>query len=336
MADYQPSEVEWNTYGTMFAASRFGSRLLRVALWGIQTFMVVSCTSTFFKLWKERRQGYLRFILFSTVILAVTSIELGLDIWLVFRNLFKGGPSPRSYVEAFQADNVNESLRGPRIAAIALSDMTIVLADVLMATLAVFHRVDRVAMASCTSFSGMHWVFWTAYAALAEFSAISESLSVTFNVMVTGLILFELTSAYSFVSRAYPDRKRPSMYSTAAARVIESAAPLTFFGISYITMTAMTFYHRPEILPQRGTLFAIREVSATLYCSFSALSPQMIIFRVLNGQSWKNTHESRQVAEIHSQSLRFAIPDLTLADGTARNKARFLEEVPMRGLTVGM
>ncbi|KAH6912338.1 hypothetical protein BKA70DRAFT_1219465 [Coprinopsis sp. MPI-PUGE-AT-0042] len=267
MASYQPSEAEWKTYGTMFAASRFGSRLLGVALWGIQTFMVVSGISTFFKLSKERRKGHLRFLLFSTAILAVTSLDLGLDIWIVFRNLFQGGPNPRSYVEAFRADDANESLRRPQIVATALSDRN------NHSFRSSYGKLwTGVAMASRPSFCGMCWVFWmltskTAYP--AEFSAIAESLSVFVNVTVTGLILFELRTSCSAMYRAYPHRKRPSMYTTTAARMVESAAPLTFFGIIYVTVTALTYYRRPEIFGRRGTLNSISEVSASLYYSFS-------------------------------------------------------------------
>jgi hypothetical protein len=37
MASYEPSDAEWQVYGTMFAASRFGSRILATALWGEQS-----------------------------------------------------------------------------------------------------------------------------------------------------------------------------------------------------------------------------------------------------------------------------------------------------------
>ncbi|KAH6912339.1 hypothetical protein BKA70DRAFT_1398269 [Coprinopsis sp. MPI-PUGE-AT-0042] len=337
MANYQPSEAEWNTYGTMFAASRFGSRLLRVALWGIQTFMVVSGISTFGKLSKERRKGYRRFLLFSGVILAVTSLDLGLDIWIVFRNLFQGGPSPRSYVEAFRADDMNESFRRPQIVTIALRGATIILSDILMAMWTGWRWLLAPPSVACAGSFAARLVFLirmlplkTAYpVALGEFSVIAESLSVFVNVMVTGLILFELRTSCLAICRVYPHRKRPSMYTTTMARMVESAAPLTFFGIIYVTVTALIYSHRPESLTQKGALNSICEVSASLYYSFSALSPQMMIFRVLDGQLWKNTQESMQLTEIVSQSLRFAIPDPTPADEAFFGAARGLHvEVP--------
>jgi hypothetical protein len=45
-----------------------------------------------------------------------------------------------------------------------------------------------------------------------------------------------------------------------------------------------------------------------------ALSPQMIIFRVLNGKSWKNVSESNELTERFSKPLRFAPPGSTSTD----------------------
>jgi ABC-type microcin C transport system permease subunit YejB len=74
---------------------------------------------------------------------------------------------------------------------------------------------------------------------LAATTMLAESLSVSVNVMVTALILFKLSRTWSGISKYFPNLQRPRMYTNAAAVVIESAAPLTVFGICYVIATAL-------------------------------------------------------------------------------------------------
>jgi ABC-type microcin C transport system permease subunit YejB len=97
---------------------------------------------------------------------------------------------------------------------------------------------------------------------------IAESLSVSTQLMVTGLILFRLTMTWASVSKMCSDLKRSSMYSSAAAIVIESAAPVALLGTFNIIVKAISYYHKPEILARRGTLNTMHEVSYSLYFSF--------------------------------------------------------------------
>ncbi|KAH6912308.1 hypothetical protein BKA70DRAFT_1219440 [Coprinopsis sp. MPI-PUGE-AT-0042] len=153
---------------------------------------------------------------------------------------------------------------------------------------------------------------------LAQAAIISGGLSVSMNVMVTGLILFQLWKTWSFMSKACLNQKRPSMYSNVAAMMIESAAPLAVFGVCWVTVTAISYHGKPERLFDRGVLNSLAEVSESLYNSFSALSPQMIIFRVLNGQSWRNAREGNEQTEKFSQPLRFVrdTPDSNSSDNS--------------------
>ncbi|KAH6912335.1 hypothetical protein BKA70DRAFT_830541 [Coprinopsis sp. MPI-PUGE-AT-0042] len=327
MATYQPSEAEWNAYGTMFAASRFGSRVVTIALWGIQAFMVVAGVGTYCKIPKERRKGHLRFLVFSGFILATYSTFLVLDTRQVFRDLFLAGPSGRSYVEVFRADAEDLSARPVQLVSVAMGDLTIIGGDILMLwrcyvvwrsrrwdivlpfLACVGTIISRVIGLIIMTSKG-----WLTGGPVAETNMISQSLSVSVNVMVTALILFQLGRTWSVVSKAYPNRRPPTAYSSAAAILTESAAPLTIFGICYVTVLAITYYRKPVILSQRGALNALSEVSLCLFYSFSALSPQMIIFRVLNGQSWKTANESTRLTEKLSTTLRFATPHSTSTD----------------------
>ncbi|KAH6912331.1 hypothetical protein BKA70DRAFT_1267246 [Coprinopsis sp. MPI-PUGE-AT-0042] len=336
MTTYQPSEAEWDAYGTMFAASRFGSRLVRVALWGanstytgIQAFMAVDGVSTYFKFPRERRKGYLRFLVFSGVMLAANSISLLFDIWVVFDNLFKAGPDGISYIKAYRKASESHGLnRRVMVTGGAMGDVTAAAGDILLLwrcsilwssrrwvviipSLACAGSIVSRIVGLVNAVSTRRLLL-EGPAAVASITA--ESLSVSMNITVTGLILFQLTRTPLMISRLCPNMKHSRTYSNVAAIVIESAAPLTIFGICYITVTAIAYYHNLEVLQERGIVFSLNEVSYALYASFSALSPQMIIFRVLNNQSWKNAHESNELSEKLSTTLRFARPGSTSTD----------------------
>ncbi|KAH6912304.1 hypothetical protein BKA70DRAFT_1535664 [Coprinopsis sp. MPI-PUGE-AT-0042] len=329
MATYTPSNEEWNTYGMMFAASRFASRLASVALWGIQVFMALYGISAYLRMTKERRKGLPRFLVFSAMMLATSSAYLILDTRQVFRNLFNAGPSGRSYVEAFRADAKNQGLRSAQLVTAAMTDMTVIGGDILVLWrcyivwrsrrwvivvpfLACFGTiVSRVVGLTFMGLKGN-----ITEGPYAETTMVSESLSVTMNVMATGLILFQLARTWSTVSKAYPIQSRPRMYSNVAGILIESAAPVSIFGICYVIVLAIDYYRKPEILLERGTLGSLAEVVSCLYYSMSALSPQMIIFRVMTGRSWKNGRESNELAASLSQPIRFAAPTTSMTDSS--------------------
>ncbi|KAH6912337.1 hypothetical protein BKA70DRAFT_1535717 [Coprinopsis sp. MPI-PUGE-AT-0042] len=273
---------------------------------------------------KERRKGYLQPLIFSGVILVASGICLVLDVWVVFNNLFKAGPTGISYIEAYRNDSAgNSSHNVVMILSSVTGDVTIAAGDILLFGAAgdglssspplpargvsVISRIVCLVMMSKRSYivEGL----------VAVVSMTAESLSVSTNVAVTGLIVFRLAGASRRASRLCPSMKRSGTYSNVAAMIIESAAPLAIFGICYIIVTAIAYYHYPETLSQQGRVNTLSEVSGSLYVAFSALSPQMIIYRVLNGQSWKNAHESNELTESflqHFGSQHHVLPHQTM------------------------
>jgi hypothetical protein len=93
-------------------------------------------------------------------------------------------------------------------------------------------------------------------------------LSVGMNIIVTFLILLRLLMASKALSRALPDHKGPSMYTHVAAIIIESAAPLTLFGIGFIIATALTNWSPPESILEKARRFIATDVFSWLYYSF--------------------------------------------------------------------
>ena len=94
------------------------------------------------------------------------------------------------------------------------------------------------------------------------------SLSVATNVMTTGLIIARLMGTYRQTSRAFHDRMPPRMYSTVVAVIVESAAPLAFFGICLVITRSILIVKPPEKPIPRGRLQVFDVVSNGLYSSF--------------------------------------------------------------------
>jgi hypothetical protein len=100
----------------------------------------------------------------------------------------------------------------------------------------------------------------------------SACLSVSMNIMVTFLILWKLGRTWLEVSRAFPDRTRPHMYSNVMAVVVESALPLAVLGVFSIVAVSIETLHLPEKPIERAKVKVVREVSGWLYYSFCVRS----------------------------------------------------------------
>ncbi|KAH6912336.1 hypothetical protein BKA70DRAFT_1535713 [Coprinopsis sp. MPI-PUGE-AT-0042] len=319
MSTYQPSEAEWNAYGTLFAATRFGTRVVRAALCGIQAFMTIDCISTYLTMPKERRKGHLRLLVFSGVILIATSINLAFDIWVVF--------GFRCWKFEYACDDP-WWCHGGRVSGFwGCSFGGVIIIPFLACIVSNVGRIISLVVMTRTSFRP------EGTAALA--SVVAESLSVFMKVMVTYLILFQLLRTWLIMSRTCPNLQRSRTYSRVAGILIESAAPLAVFGICFVTAIAINYYRKPQILARRGTLNALTEVSSSLYYSFS-----MIIYRVLNGQSWKNARESNELTEKLSTGFQFTRPcssstDEMEAEGALSQCPRTSRDVKLESTSYG-
>ncbi|KAF4620402.1 hypothetical protein D9613_001180 [Agrocybe pediades] len=97
------------------------------------------------------------------------------------------------------------------------------------------------------------------------------SLSVSLNIIVTGLISYQLLSARHQLKKTLPAESL-QMYTGVTAILVESALPFSLMGIVF----AVTYGKNMDVGP------AFLFVWATL----CALCPQFIIFRVVMGRSW--------------------------------------------------
>ncbi|KAG2003806.1 hypothetical protein CC2G_004379 [Coprinopsis cinerea AmutBmut pab1-1] len=111
------------------------------------------------------------------------------------------------------------------------------------------------------------------------------SLTVGVNVIATALIAFRIIRAQQAIRRSLPARNM-GMYNTAARIIIESALPLAIFGLITVILNIVNW--GSDSATDSLTYSTVASIFSSLYASFAALSPQMIIFRVTTGRS--HTH----------------------------------------------
>ncbi|RXW17397.1 hypothetical protein EST38_g8450 [Candolleomyces aberdarensis] len=109
----------------------------------------------------------------------------------------------------------------------------------------------------------------------------ATALTVTTNVVITGLISFRLLRARRSLSKLLPSADM-HLYTGVVAILIESALPLSLFGILAAVMQQLG---NSAVGTSVGFLVC-DPLFAGLFYSFCTLSPHMIIFRVTTGRSF--------------------------------------------------
>ncbi|KAJ2924158.1 hypothetical protein H1R20_g12937, partial [Candolleomyces eurysporus] len=129
----------------------------------------------------------------------------------------------------------------------------------------------------------------------AEISSASSLLTVSTNVVVTSLITFHLLRARRTLSKLLPS-KDMRLYTGIVAILIESALPVTIFGIIQAALAHTSNRSEVEVV--------CLSVFDGLFSAFCALSPHMIIFRVTTGRSFTRFPSVKN--SVLSNPLQFA------------------------------
>lgn len=325
MATPQPSEHDLNAFGDMMAASAFGGPALGLTLLGMQIFMVFYGISSFLSTPKRKRQGRLRFVIISCTILITSSISIALDAWGGYRVLYRGGPDGKSYIQS------NTEIWGTSQVSTLIGDaagwVTIVQGDALMLWRCFVlwrHRKWLVLLPFFAFLSGTVSIIisllpiasWQRnYLSPERVKPIVAgiSMSVAANIMVTTLIVCRLVTSWSARRKYFPDQEGPNIYASVIGIMVESAAPLALTGIGLVISLSLVRFHPTLGFLERGKATAAADFFSWLYTNgFTALSPQMIIFRVTTGTSWKNSSESNEGVSTFSKPMGFAsAPNVT-------------------------
>ncbi|KAJ7284607.1 hypothetical protein C8J57DRAFT_696535 [Mycena rebaudengoi] len=114
------------------------------------------------------------------------------------------------------------------------------------------------------------------------------SLTLSFNIIVTAMIVFRLLSMHSKANKVL-GTEETKRYTGLLAILVESALPFTFLGIGYLIT-----YVRGE-----PTALAFADV----WGCFVSLSPQAIILRVSMGSAWTKKTVTRVASGVEQHSV---------------------------------
>ncbi|KAH6908853.1 hypothetical protein BKA70DRAFT_254162 [Coprinopsis sp. MPI-PUGE-AT-0042] len=142
--------------------------------------------------------------------------------------------------------------------------------------------------------------------------------SVSVSLVATTLICIRLLTFKRKVEKAMGGREVQSQvpYLRIVGILVESALPFTIFGIACAVSSSL-FAHLEETTPTN----AAYHIVWPLWVISSALAPQLIIARVLNGSSW--SHDPTQQVEDMATTLEFSA-----APNPSRSNPDFVHSSP--------
>ncbi|KAH6912330.1 hypothetical protein BKA70DRAFT_1267220 [Coprinopsis sp. MPI-PUGE-AT-0042] len=314
----QPGQIQAqrNQVGDIRAITYYALAIFYTVVLTLESVLVFGGLAAFLRAPKNRREGRLRFILFSFAILATSSTDITLDLVEFFGDLYTGGPTGNEFLKVISTYNKKRNTLA--VAADSAWGATILLGDGLMLwrCFILWRNKIWVLVPSLLAFLGTAashtlYLIWMADEAprgkqckAALMSTISSSVAL--NIMVTSLILLRLTGTRRRIAKAFPDQRPSLLYSTIPAILVESAAPVAFFGLISVILRGTSTLSVWNDLLQREKLTVTVNIFGLLFSSFSILSPQMIIYRVTTGKSWRNSAESSGGRGSFSQPIQFA------------------------------
>ncbi|KAH6906852.1 hypothetical protein BKA70DRAFT_399566 [Coprinopsis sp. MPI-PUGE-AT-0042] len=317
------SREEVDRFGAVLAKSIYSSVTISTLTVGIQLFMCFYSLSVFLHTSKERRKGRARFIVISFMIWIMFTVMTGLEASTDFETLYTSDGTGISYI------NRQAELWSNRLWWLGLHDLSlysfIALGDGLMVWRCYLlwqHRKWRwlTLFPFLTSLGFLVTGICLTFVPVTNIT--SRRLIVTYimlsvgtNIQVTALILFRLFNTRQSLAQILPGTELSQMYSDTSAVLIESAAPLAVFGLCAAAMV-ITRIHAEAPIPIQARFVIADYTLSSVYYSFCALSPQLIIFRVTTGRTWKNARETRPKGAL-SQPIEFAHGVNTSSTGTA-------------------
>ncbi|TFK30301.1 hypothetical protein FA15DRAFT_663705 [Coprinopsis marcescibilis] len=310
--------VEFEELGLTLARSAWAADLLASFCTGLQCFMVLYSMTVFFGTPKEARKGRSRYIFASCLLFVVQSVNAFLEVDSVFKLLLQASTgkdllSPKAWdaektvpmlipsiISSLLLFTLGDGLLLYRCYVVLNNSRWLVIFPTMTYLGAIAFNVHyRVHLLRVIS----HTVHNHADAIPVPPEGIWIGLGVATNVGITALISYHLLKARKELAKSLPG-KSLKVYSGVAYILIEAAVPLTLSGLA---LAAVTFAQIPQSVPMQHhiRLLAVASVFRVLYYAFTAISPQMVIFRVTTGRSWINA-PPRSTREAFSRPLMFA------------------------------
>ncbi|TFK20088.1 hypothetical protein FA15DRAFT_647503 [Coprinopsis marcescibilis] len=299
----------WDPVGDVVAIAYFLFTIIGVTFVAMQIFIVLYGLSIFLETPKEHRKGRTAYIAVSFIILVLSALAAALDAYHCFRRLYGTGTGVEFLTKFAQRINPWEThLSGfATVAYMAIGDLLLLYrAYVIWSD----HRwlcipLSGILLTSIV-FGILTYIPIEVELPTTRAAVCWAAVSVSFNVATTVLIAFRLILSNNRFNAALPSRKSNVLSNTVIV-LVEAALPVTVFGLFYVAVTAPPPATTPVAFrPFLGLIFS------SLYFSFMALSPQLIIFRVTTGRSWanapgKNPNIENTTVPYFSRPLQFQV-----------------------------
>ncbi|TFK17623.1 hypothetical protein FA15DRAFT_710627 [Coprinopsis marcescibilis] len=280
------NEFDRAVVGGMYA--NVGASLVGV---GVQLFMVGSCISTFLQSSTAARKGRVQYILTSGVIWILYSLSTGLNLysayWLLFGESSFVAVGLEDISDAMGEDYTRQWFR---VASVACLVIVLIIADGLLLYRCYILWKDMwyVVIIPCLCYLATIGLAIRVAILDGAFQrqAVSAGifLSILVNVMIPALICFRILQARRTIVRLLPS-KYLTVYTRVVAVLVEAAVPIAVFGLGY-AIALVVSQENKSMTSGSVRKEIVNQFFATGYFMFVALSPQMIVYRVITGRSW--------------------------------------------------
>ncbi|KAJ2917984.1 hypothetical protein MD484_g2437, partial [Candolleomyces efflorescens] len=266
------------------ARAAYANGTLTMVAIGIHIFMVLYGFSVFLETPKHSRKGRKRYIATSLVITALSAFSASLDMARYFQVLF-GSTSPSHWHKL----HVATLSRWEGLLTGTILGVLVWIGDALLVYRCYVICVDYswvAAVPGAFSFCALVVNLQSWYRHNSDHRAKYEIafvlLTISTNTIVTSLIAAHLFRTRRTLLKLLPSQEI-RLYTGVVAILIESALPLSFFGI--IAAAFMLAKEAPAVRSSEGILVCYYTFVGLFYI-FCTLSPQMIIFRITTGHSF--------------------------------------------------
>ncbi|EAU82939.2 hypothetical protein CC1G_09201 [Coprinopsis cinerea okayama7 len=322
MASAPPSREFLERMALNQIAMVYATNVVDVLNIGLQLFMVLYGLTIFLDTPASLRKGRARYIVLSFIILVLSALAVIFDLFVQFETLYYSGPG----IEHARAMSRNFghwavfAKFAVTYAGIALADGILLwrcyiilgnlwwiiclpglmyLTVIALAITIVVRDITGTTLSSSAETAKTIWI---------EVGFLT--LTVAVNLISTSIIAFRLIRAHRAFSASLPGRSM-KVYRVAVRVLVESALPLTFFGVLYLAFVGRRMALPSGITPTPGVLHTTVAVHVfgAVHIMFSALSPQLIIFRVTTGRSFVGQRgSSASLDKENSSASRFLQP----------------------------
>ncbi|RXW16538.1 hypothetical protein EST38_g9311 [Candolleomyces aberdarensis] len=269
---------------TVYARATGANFSMTMVVIGIHLFMALYGLSVFLETPEPLRKGRKRYVAVSFVLTTLSALTASLDMARYLQTLFKS-TSPGHWRELFAGSYQEWGY----LASSAGLGLIIMIGDVLLVYRCYIVCVEYwwvTIFPMMTSLSGLALFFMSIDPGSEDNSTsyfASTLLIVSTNIIVTTLITIRLLRARRTLAEVLPSAD-VRVYIGVIAILIESAAPLTIFGI--ITAVITVARAAGAVYESSEEAMACNAFFEGLFYSFCTLSPHMIIFRVTTGRSF--------------------------------------------------